>query len=165
MKMKSFAQLADVFNDTQVKEKRSSPVAEELQEPVRGRYSIDQMNKSRDAAIIQIKKYLDNIDYWSKNLPMLQHGDQDFVAISYLTNYLGQPSKMNLVIPSYLFTSESGVKCFKSVKNAEVDKTLANYFSIEQGLVKFGMDMLFGEMKKSFAEKYQQVNISAEKVA
>lgn len=162
MKYDSLSGLADMMENFEPGSPERKEIAKEYSMKLKEqklpgedfRHSVDEIRRSRKSALTQIENYLYNIDYWRVKLPQMQTGEIEYIAVSCLTNYKGMACEMNLEIPNITYSSISGAKCYKAIKNLFFVKQLCNYGSIEQGLIKFGMDLLHGEEKKKFFEKY-----------
>jgi hypothetical protein len=117
-------------------------------------YTLKQVRESRIKALEKAKFYLDDIERWSVDLPKLQSGQVEYIAISYLSNYKGMNCEINLEIPDSFYADFAGVKCYKAVKGLFIQKQLQSYPSIEYGLIKYAMELIKGPERREFFDKY-----------
>lgn len=118
-------------------------------------FSAKEISDSRAKALIQVKEYLDKIEYWEEELPKKQWGTVEHIAVSYLANYRGMKCEINLEIPDHFAGSMTGNACYKARKSLVLQQHLQGYGSIERGLIKYGLAICKGrEEKKAFFEKY-----------
>ena len=118
-------------------------------------YKPEQIAASEQQAMLKVVEYLDKIEHWSQELVRLQGGSStEYIAISYIANWKGMPCEINLEIPDSFYRSFNGVACYKARKTLFSATQLQAYRTIEYGLIAYGLDLLKGEPRKAFFEKY-----------
>ncbi len=114
------------------------------------------IKEGREAALVKVKEYLDNIEHWSKELRKLCTGQEGYIAVSYSCNTnSGIPGEIQFKICDSFYGSYSGYKCIKAQVSLFHEKQISGYPSIEYGLIRFGMALLSKKQDKvEFFKKY-----------
>ena|SRR3990167_2977889 len=112
-------------------------------------WSAKEIAESRNSALAKATEYLDNIQHWAVELPKQQFGQAEYIVLSVKTNYSGMACETNLEIGSFMYP------CYKARKSLVMQKQLASYTCVEQGLIKFALELCkTREEKISFFNKY-----------
>lgn len=112
------------------------------------------IKKSKDECYTKIVAALDDLAAWELKMGSLYIGQMGHIEFSYLVNYNSMAFEMQFMIPDAFYRNYAGCQAIKNRVNLFSVKQLEAYRSLEYGLIRFALDMIRGERRKWFWNKY-----------
>lgn len=118
-------------------------------------FSAKEVRESKNTALLKIKEYLntEDVEFQFDCRDGNYYSNDKFILI-WVGNYKGVKVEYTLDKTDSFYSSYSGYKCIKAVRNMFLEKQLKGYHSFERALIEVGLSFLRGQEKQEFFDKY-----------